>query len=164
MNTRLWLALGAGALLGLPAAAQTPAEVMLSRIDCGTSAKPMDLVRFSDIYAYQGQSRTFTFSCYLIKHGNEYMVWDTGFAPGTNPNAPKIGIVERLAEVKVKPEQVKFVGISLSHGDHTGQLAPFTAATLLIGKGDWDAVSAPTPAPGVNAGAFVHWTKGGGKV
>jgi glyoxylase-like metal-dependent hydrolase (beta-lactamase superfamily II) len=124
----------------------------------------MDIGRFSDIYDYQGQSRTFTFSCYLIKHGNDYMVWDTGFAPGTNPNAPKVGIVERLAEVKVKPEQVKFVGISHYHGDHTGQLAPFMAATLLIGKGDWDAVSAPTPAPGVNASGFVHWTKGGGKV
>ena len=33
------------------------------------------------------------------------MVWDTGFAPGSNPNAPKVGIVERLAEVKVKPSR-----------------------------------------------------------
>ena len=45
------------------------------------------------------------------------MVWDTGFAPGSNPSAPKVGIVERLAEVKVKPEQVKYVGISHFHGD-----------------------------------------------
>jgi N-acyl homoserine lactone hydrolase len=164
MKTQHWLALGAGALLGLSASAQTPPEVTLTRIDCGTSAKPMDLGRFSDIYAYQNQTRTFTFSCYLIKHGNEYMVWDTGFAPGSNPNAPKVGIADRLAELKVKPEQVRYVGISHYHGDHTGQLAPFTSATLLIGKGDWDAITAPTPAQGVNAAAFVHWTKGGGKV
>ena len=48
------------------------------------------------------------------------MVWDTGFAPGTNPNAPKVGIVDRLKELKVTPEQVKYVGISHFHGDHTG--------------------------------------------
>ena len=149
--------------LSVVVSAASAQDVTLTRIDCGTSAKPMDLGRFSDIYAYQGQSRTFTFSCYLIKHGNDYMVWDTGFAPGTNPNAPKVGIVERLAELQVKPEQVKYVGISHYHGDHTGQLV-FTGATLLIGKGDWDAITAPSPAQGVNAAAFVHWTKGGGKV
>jgi glyoxylase-like metal-dependent hydrolase (beta-lactamase superfamily II) len=160
---RLFGAIAAIAVVGA-ASAQTPQEVTLTRIDCGTGAKPTDIGRFSDIYAYEGQARTFTFSCYLIKHGNEHLVWDTGFAPGSNPNAPKVGIVERLAELKVKPEQVKYVGISHYHGDHTGQLAPFTAATLLIGKGDWDAVTAPTPAQGVNAAAFVHWTKGGGKV
>ena len=69
------------------------------------------------------------------------MVWDTGFAPGSNPNAPKTSLADHLAQVKVKPEQVKFVGISHFHGDHTGQLAPFTNATLLIGKGDWDGVN-----------------------
>src|ERR687892_2448424 len=96
-------------LVGLPALAQSPAEVTLTRIDCGTAATPTDVgQRFTDTFAYKDLKLTFTFSCYLIKHGNEYMVWDTGFAPGTNPNAPKIGIVERLAEVKVKPEQVKF--------------------------------------------------------
>ena len=131
-------------LIGLPAMAQAPAEVTLTRIDCGTGATPTDVgQRFTDTFAYKDLKLTFTFSCYLIKHGNDYMVWDTGFAPGTNPNAPKVGIVDRLAQVKVKPEQVKFVGISHFHGDHTGQLAPFTNATLLIGKGDWDGVTAP---------------------
>jgi glyoxylase-like metal-dependent hydrolase (beta-lactamase superfamily II) len=155
------LGLIASTLLAGTASAQ---DVTLARIDCGTGATPADMGRFSDTFAYEGQSRTFTFSCYLIKHGNDYMVWDTGFAPGSNLNAPKVGIAERLAEVKVRPEQVKFVGISHFHGDHTGQLAPFMAATLLIGKGDWDAITAPTPMQGANATAFVHWAKGGGKV
>lgn len=143
--------------------AQAP-EVTLTRIDCGTSAQPMDLGRFNDTFAFNGQTRTFTFSCYLIKHGNDYMVWDTGFAPGTNPNAPKVGIADRLKELGVAPQQVRFVGISHFHADHTGQLNPFQSATLLIGKGDWDGVSATPPMGGANAAGFVHWTKGGGKV
>src|SRR5260221_6588142 len=120
MKTGIWPAIVAGALLSLSAAAQTP-EVTLTRIECGTGAKPTIVAeRFSDTFAYKPDlALTFTFSCYLIRHGDEYMVWDTGFAPGTNQNAPKVGIVERLAEVKVKPEQVKYVGISHFHADHT---------------------------------------------
>src|SRR5207249_7185037 len=139
----------ANLLVGLPAFAQSPAEVTLTRIDCGTGATPTDVgQRFTDTFAYKDLKLTFTFSCYLIKHGDEYMVWDTGFAPGTSPNAPKVGIVDRLKELKVAPEQVKYVGISHFHGDHTGQLAPFTNATLLIGKGGWDGITAPTPNAG----------------
>ena len=165
MRTQHWLALGVGALLGLSASAQTPAEVTLTRIDCGTGAKPTNVnERFSDTFAYKDLNLVFTFSCYLIKHGDEYMVWDTGFAPGSNPNAPKVGIVERLKELKVAPDQVKYVGISHFHGDHTGQLLNFPKATLLIGKGDWEGVSANPPMQGANALGFTPWTKDGGKV
>src|SRR5256712_8810290 len=159
MKTRIWLAIGAGALLSLSAAAQTAPEVRQTRIDCGTSANPANVAeRFSDTFAYKPDlALTFTFSCYLIKHGDEYMVWDTGFAPGSNPNAPKVGIVERLAEVKVKPEQVKYVGISHFHADHTDQLAPFAWATLLIGKGAWDGITTIPQITGANAAGFKDW-------
>jgi len=146
-------------LIGLPALAQAPAEITLTRIDCGTGATPTDVgQRFTDSFAYKDLNLTFTFSCYLIKHGNDYMVWDTGFAPGSNPNAPKVGIVDRLKELNVTPDQVKHVGISHFHGDHTGQLTPFTNATLFIGKGDWDQITSPTPMQGANVAGFKSWT------
>jgi glyoxylase-like metal-dependent hydrolase (beta-lactamase superfamily II) len=154
----LAVGLGATVLVGLSAMAQAPAEVTLTRIDCGTGAQPTDVnQRFSDTFAYKDLKLTFTFSCYLIKHGNDYMVWDTGFAPGSNPNAPKVGIVDRLKEINVTPDQVKFVGVSHFHGDHTGQLDPFKSATLLIGKGDWDGVTATPPMQGANAAGFKSW-------
>ena len=148
----------ANVLTGLPAMAQAPTEVTLTRIDCGTGATPTDVAqRFTDTFAYKDLKLTFTFSCYVIKHGNDYMVWDTGFAPGTNPNAPKVSIADRLKELKITPEQIKYVGISHFHGDHTGQLAPFTNATLLIGKGDWDQITSPTPMQGANVAGFKSW-------
>ena len=164
MKTGILLAVGAGALFSLSAVAQTP-EVTLTRIECGTAVKPTVVAeRFTDTFAYKDLVLTFTYSCYLIKHGEEYMVWDTGFAPGSNPNAPKVGMVERLAEVKVKPEQVKYVGISHFHADHTGQLSPFANATLYIGKGDWDGVNALPPVQGANAAGFKDWMGGARKV
>ena len=157
------LALGASALISTNAWAQADA---LWRIDCGTGATPMPALnaRFSDTLAFPDLKLTFTYSCYLIKHGNDYMVWDTGFAPGSNPNAPKTSLADYLAQVNVKPEQVKFVGISHFHADHTGQLASLTNATLLIGKGDWDGVTANPPMGGANAAGFKQWIAEGRKV
>ena len=130
-----------------------------NRIDCGTGPTPTPVgQRFTDTFAYKDLKLTFTFSCYLIKHGDDYMVWDRGFAPSTSPNAWNVGIADRLKELKVAPERVKYVGISHCHGDHTGQLASLTNATLLIGKGDnWDGITAPTPMQGANVAGFKSW-------
>src|SRR5919202_2176252 len=143
--------------------AQTPADVSLWRLDCGTGAKPIAMNERSDSFAYSpDRTVQFTYSCYVIKHGDDVMVWDTGFVPGSNPNAPKVSLTDQLAQLKISPDQVKYVGISHYHADHTSQLPSLTKSTLLIGKGDWDAIIAATPAQGVNAPAFKHWMSGGG--
>src|SRR3979409_2622859 len=136
MRTSLYsLAIGICAFVGLPAFAQAPAEVTLTRLDCGTGFN--DQRRFSDTFAYTEPKVPFTFSCYVIKHGDDYMVWDTGYLPGSVPNAPKVTLGEQLAQLKIKPEQVKFVGISHFHADHSGQLDTVPNATLLIGQKEW---------------------------
>ena len=169
MNRSLAVALAgacANALLSFAALAQGAAEVTLTRMaDCGTPQAPTAVnQRFSDTFAYGDLKVQFVFSCYLIKHGDDYMMWDTGHAM-TAPNvAPKVSLVDQLAKLDVKPEQIKFVGISHYHADHTGQVGSFPKATVLIGKGDWDAITAPTPAQGVNAAPFAPWIKGEGKV
>jgi N-acyl homoserine lactone hydrolase len=157
-------AVALGLCAALPAFAQS--EVTLTRLDCGTGAKPVTVAeRFSDTYAYSPDKQLqFTYSCYLIKHGGDYMVWDTGFPPGANPNAPKVSLTDQLGQLKVTADQIKYVGISHYHADHTSQLPSLPNATLLIGKGDWNAITAPEPAQGVNAAAFKHWIGEGGKV
>jgi N-acyl homoserine lactone hydrolase len=152
----------AGAL-GLPAAAQA-AEMSLTRLDCGTPQAPVAVnERFSDTFSYPDLKLQFVYSCYLVKHGDEYLLWDTGHAMTTPNVAPKVSLVDQLAQLNVKPEQINFVGISHYHADHTGQVGSFPKATLLIGKGDWDAINAPKPAAGVNFAPFANWTKGEGK-
>src|SRR5260221_13788946 len=129
----IWaLGICANALVAAPASAQPAAEVTLTRLDCGTPQAPTEVnLRFSDIYAYGGLKVQFVFSCYLIKHGDEYLVWDTGH-PMNAPNVgPKVSLVDQLAQLKVKPEQIKHVGISHYHGDHIGQVGSFPQATLL---------------------------------
>ncbi len=104
------------------------------------------------------------YSCYLVKHGDEYLLWDTGHAMTTPNVAPKVSLVDQLAQLNLKPEQIKYVGISHYHGDHIGQVASFPKSTLLIGKGDWDELTSPKPREGANPANFASWIKGESKL
>jgi len=168
MNRMLTMLAGgacAGALAGLASPAHAAPEMTLTRFECGTPQAPTAVnQRFSDTYAYGDLKLQFVYSCYLIKHGDEYLLWDTGHAMTTPNVAPKVSLVDLLAKIAIKPEQIKYVGISHYHGDHTGQVSSFPKATLLIGKGDWDAITSPKPAEGVNFKPFESWIKGDSKV
>ncbi len=168
MDRKLAAALLASLIAAASASAQSTAELSLTRFDCGKTSTLNDVSRFSDVMAFKGLNIQLTYSCYLVKHGNDYLVWDTGnpAATGASPpaNAPKSSLVEQLAQLHLKPEQITFVGISHYHGDHVGQVASFPQATLLIGKGDWEVLNQPAPGPGVNSANFAHWISGGGKV
>jgi glyoxylase-like metal-dependent hydrolase (beta-lactamase superfamily II) len=162
------LCAGAGA-----AQAAEPAAVKLWRLDCGAiQVNNLDL--FSDVFAYVGQKRKLTDSCYLIQHGADYLLWDTGLPAGlkgapissSDPLSPTLTetLPEQLAAIGVKPEQIATVGISHYHFDHTGQAAGFPQAKLLMGKADLDALKAE-PAPfGADPKLLAHWLKEGGAV
>jgi glyoxylase-like metal-dependent hydrolase (beta-lactamase superfamily II) len=161
------LAIGvcANALMSLSALAQAASEVTLTRLDCGTSNPPTDVgLRFSDTYAYNGVKVQLVFSCYLIKHGDDYMVWDSGHSMSAGAVAPKTSLVDLLGQLELKPEQIKFVGISHYHGDHIGQVGSFPKSTLLIGKGDWEVLTDPKMSAVANPANFANWISGGGKV
>jgi N-acyl homoserine lactone hydrolase len=172
----LAIGIGAQALAAVPALAQqAPAapEVTLSRLECGTPpAEPRDVgkrtgagLRFSDTYDFDGLKLYFVYSCYLIKHGDDYMVWDTGFGKGAGASAPKETIPDQLAKLELKPENIKYVGVSHYHGDHVGQVELFPQSTLLIGKADWEALTDPAKKQEMaNPATFAPWIKGGSKV
>ena len=154
------------------ASGQAPAAVKMWRLDCG-AAQINDLNRFSDIDAYTGKSMRFTASCYLIKHGDTYMLWDTGL-PAALKGAPlsttaplsatvTTTIVEQLAKIGIKPEAISVIGISHYHFDHIGQAAAFPGAKLMIGKGDFDALAATPPLNGSDPTPLKNWIGGPGK-
>jgi N-acyl homoserine lactone hydrolase len=159
------LAFGASLVAGLTAPAQAATDVSLSRFECGTPQEPQPVnPRFSDTFAYGDLKLQFVYSCYLVKHGDDYLLWDTGHAMTAPKVAPPVSLVDLLAKIDVKPDQIKYVGISHYHADHTGQIASFPKATLLIGAKEWEAISAPKPAEGVNFKPFESWIKGDSKV
>ena len=161
---RLFVLAALGLCTPISALAQTP-EVTLTRIECGTGGPREVNSRFSDTWAYGDRKINFVFSCYLIKHGADYLLWDTGQSMSANNEfAPKESVVDQLKQLDLTAESIKYVGISHYHGDHTGQVASFPNAQLFIGRGDWAAITSPKPAQGVNFKPFAHWINGGGKV
>jgi glyoxylase-like metal-dependent hydrolase (beta-lactamase superfamily II) len=71
-------------------------------------------------------------------------------------------IVDQLAQIGVRPDQVGRVGISHYHFDHIGQAADFPRARLLIGTGDLAVLRGD--APGVQRDPFQPWLQGGAPV
>lgn len=103
-----------------------------------------------------GQPAVFSDNCYLIQHGKDWMLWDTGY-PDSLAERPE-GIVgprsravrkqtlaSQLAQIGVAPSRITVLAFSHSHGDHVGNGNMFTSATLYIQKAEYDAAFGPEP-------------------
>lgn len=150
--------------------ARAPDSVKLWRLDCGSIWVP-DLDQYSDTRAYVGQSRRFADSCYLIRHGDSYMLWDTGLTKDSlgkpldegrsDSVALRVTLVDQLARLGIQPQQVTTLAISHYHFDHIGQAADFPDAKLLIGKADLERLRERGSA---RAKPLARWIDGGGAV
>lgn len=152
--------------LAAPAAAQDSADLELWRLDCGDLSMS-DSASFSDAHLYDGQPRTMVVSCYLIRNGDQYLLWDAGLSAdlvGTTVTtgpftvSMKRSIVDQLGDLGVDPTAINFVGVSHYHFDHTSQLPDLASSTLLIGAADWAVVKATAePNPLVDPRPFAAW-------
>lgn len=170
------MTIAAALALAAPALAQekpASATLSLTRLDCGT-VRVNRLNAFSDTAAYPGQSRDLTVGCYLIRHGDQLMLWDLGLptalkdaafsTDGDMSATVRRSLVEQLAELDIKPDDVDVVGVSHFHFDHIGQLPDFPAAKLYIGKRDWDLLTQSEPPAFLDPKPFARWIGGGGTV
>lgn len=140
----------------------------LWRLDCG-SIEIGDLDSYSDTFLYPDQKATFTVSCYLIRHGDDYMLWDTGLpaelaGSSMEQDGDRLAlsrtIKEQLARLGVDPARINSIGISHYHFDHTGQAADFSEAKLLVDRRDWEVIRERKDL----SGKFGPWLTGGGAV
>ncbi len=175
LKRALGIALGWAALTAMqapaPAPAAAPPQLEMWRLDCGEIDFTDFNAFFSDTSEYPAGPKRLVGSCYLIRHGTDYMLWDTGL-PGAlvgNPaRTPQLTatlrsrIVDQLARIGVRPDQVGIVGISHYHFDHIGQAADFPGARLIMGPGDLAALRGSDP--GVEREPLARWLTGGGQV
>ncbi len=152
-----------------PPAAKSPAPLSLWWLDCGEFVINDYNAFFSDTWQYKPGPKRIVGSCYLIRHGERYMLWDAGLPgelvgnPQTSP-AQTMSLRERittqLASIGVRPDQIEILGISHHHLDHLGQAADFPKAKLAIGAADLEVLK-------TEKGDFVQparlkpWLEGG---
>lgn len=172
-------ALGVCALAANPvgakdASASAARDMEMWRLECG-DIHLADGATFSDTHLFDGRPRALAGSCYLIRHGKDYLLWDAGLpkkligAPSSEHGVSlslKRSIVDQLAELGLDPKVISKVAVSHYHFDHTSQLPDFPNATLLINEGDWGVVSGKEEGvPYLVRSAFDPWLgKRGGKV
>jgi N-acyl homoserine lactone hydrolase len=145
------LAVGALLLvaLALPARAAEGGLERLYVLDCGEN-HGKDQARWSP-GVNEGKPVVFSDNCYLIRHAKGLLLWDTGVpdAVAAMPDGMVTGngaityrrsktLAAQLAELGVKPADIKYVAISHTHGDHVGNLDLFPEATLLMQAAEHD--------------------------
>jgi len=131
-------------------------DIEMWRLDCGNLVLS-DTGPFSDGHLYDGQPRTLTDSCYVIRNGERYLLWDAGLS-GQLLGASMTQwiftmwldrtIVDQLGDIGLTPENITFLGLSHYHDDHIGQASDFAESTLLMNRRDFEVV-----ASGANASA-----------
>jgi N-acyl homoserine lactone hydrolase len=99
-----------------------------------------------------GKSMPFVDNCYLLKHGADWMLWDTGLtdalaakpegqAPAdpaaTHWYRPKT-LASQLEALGVKPSDIKVMAVSHTHPDHIGNVEMFPQAMLFVQKLEYD--------------------------
>ena len=92
--------------------------------------------------------RDFVDNCYLIRHGQDWMIWDTGVPdavadmpgglPPADPKATRWSrpkkLLTQLADLGVKPADLKYLAVSHTHPDHIGNVELFPQTMLLVQK------------------------------
>ena len=165
-----WFGLSA---MQAPTAPQAPAPISLWRMDCGEFVINQYGAFFSDTFQYPPGPRNIVGSCYLIRHGDRYMLWDTGltdaligndFSNAAQTIRLRRSLVDQLGQIQVRPEQIEIIGISHWHFDHTGQARHFPQARLLMGLGDVELLRRTPPVDEDSARGLAHWLTGGGNL
>lgn len=134
---------------GLPAQ-QTSGVERLYILNCGEGVAG-DISRWSPGVNI-GKSMPFADNCYLIKHAQGWILWDTGLddaiaalPDGEAPADPRAihwrrpkTLASQLEQLGVKPSDIRYVAISHTHPDHIGNVEMFPQAMLLVQKAEYE--------------------------
>jgi len=142
---------GAGSQLPNPLEARNADK--LFRLDCGRSVANDESVWTPGENV--GQSIKFSSTCWLVKHGRDWLLWDTGVPESAlnNPDGwstlPKLivyhldrSLAEQLIEIGLEPSDITYVAISHTHGDHIGNVRSFPNSRILMQRAEYTWINA----------------------
>jgi N-acyl homoserine lactone hydrolase len=136
----------------LPDARRAGFADKLYRLDCGHSLANDESVWTPGENV--GRSIEFSSTCWLIRRGTEWLLWDTG-VPQSTLNDPKgwstlpklivyhldKTLTDQLAAIGLKPIDIAYVVLSHTHGDHIGNVGLFPDSTVLMQRTEYAWIS-----------------------
>jgi glyoxylase-like metal-dependent hydrolase (beta-lactamase superfamily II) len=145
---------GANTTSKLPDPIQAGVAEKLYRVDCGHSLANDESVWTPGENV--GRGIEFSSTCWLIKHGRKWLLWDTGVPESTlnDPRGwstlPKLivyhldrSLTDQFAQIGLKAGDIGLVAISHTHGDHIGNLGLFPNATVLMQRAEYHWILSP---------------------
>jgi N-acyl homoserine lactone hydrolase len=150
-------AVGAGAATAeskLPDPSTAGFAEKLYRVDCGHSLANDESVWTPGENV--GKSIEFSSTCWLIRAGKNWVLWDTG-VPQSALNDPKgwstlpklivyhldKTITSQLADVGLKVADINYVVVSHTHGDHIGNVALFPDSKIVMQRAEHSWIYSP---------------------
>jgi len=146
---------------GAPIEAQSakPADLRVYIMDCGLLKRGDPMERFSLTMAQVGGVSDCADPCFLVKHGEQTILWDTGQIPDgdVQPGVPvmpepsryaQMGLIgptivnrtlkSQLAEVGFKPDDITYIVMSHSDGDHVANSNDYAGSTWIVQRAERD--------------------------
>jgi N-acyl homoserine lactone hydrolase len=133
----------------LPDPASAGVAGKLYRLDCGHSLANDESVWTPGENV--GRNIEFSSTCWLIKHGTQWLLWDTGVPQSAlhDPNGwstlPRLivyhldkSLSDQLAVINLKPNDINRVAISHTHGDHIGNIGLFPNSVVVMQRAEYD--------------------------
>jgi N-acyl homoserine lactone hydrolase len=138
----------------LPDATSAGFAEKLYRLDCGHSLANDESVWTPGENV--GRSIEFSSTCWLIRRGKEWLLWDTGVPESAlnDPNGwstlPKLivyhldkTLTDQLAAIGLNTVDITYVALSHTHGDHIGNVRLFQNSTVLMQRTEYNWISSP---------------------
>lgn len=107
-----------------------------------------------------GQPRELSNNCYLFQHKRGTLLWETGVPDSvveqkdgvTSPNGAVVWFRDKtlssqLESIGVKPDDITYVAISHTHGDHIGNVKTFSKSKILMQRLEHELIINATPKP-----------------
>jgi N-acyl homoserine lactone hydrolase len=107
-----------------------------------------------------GQPRELSNNCYLLQHERGTLLWETGVPDSvvgqkdgvTSPNGAVVWLRDKtlanqLENLGIKPNDITYVAISHTHGDHVGNAKVFPKSKFLMQKLEYEFAMSSTPKP-----------------
>lgn len=107
-----------------------------------------------------GQARELSNNCYLFQHRSGTLLWETGVPDSvtaqkdgvTSPNGAVVWfrdktLTAQLEGLGVKPDDITYVAISHTHGDHIGNAKAFAKSKILMQKAEYESAMNATAQP-----------------
>ncbi|HEX5755673.1 MAG TPA: N-acyl homoserine lactonase family protein [Arenimonas sp.] len=122
-------------------------RVRLYALDCGR-LEVADMAMFSDAGEWDGLPATLANPCFLIRHPQGDLLWDTGYAQSLADTPGGVTFYEgfhkslrsklttQLAQLQLQPADIDLLAISHSHDDHVGNANLFAGAEFLVSRAE----------------------------